>query len=79
VEKASYPVSLLCRVLEVSRAGFYAWSRRPESKHSREDRRLSVMIKAFHEESRRTYGSPRVHMDLIERRASGSPARESRV
>jgi putative transposase len=66
VEKANYPVSVLCRVLEVSRAGFYAWSRRPESKHSREDRRLSVMVKAFHEESRRTYGSPRVHMDLIE-------------
>ena len=57
---------MLCRVLEVSRAGFYAWRRRPESVHSREDRRLAVMIKAFHEESRRTYGSPRVHMDLIE-------------
>ena len=66
MEKAHYPVSILCRVLEVSRAGFYAWQRRPESKHSREDRRLSVMINAFHEESRRTYGSPRVHMDLIE-------------
>jgi transposase InsO family protein len=66
VEKANYPVSMLCRVLEVSRAGFYAWRRRPESNHSREDRRLTSMIKAFHEESRRTYGSPRVHMDLIE-------------
>ncbi len=57
---------MLCRVLEVSRAGFYAWRRRPESDHSREDRRLGVMIKAFHEESRRSYGSPRVHMDLVE-------------
>ena len=57
---------MLCRVLEVSRGGFYAWLRRPESKHSREDRRLRVLIKAFHEESRRNYGSPRVHMDLLE-------------
>jgi putative transposase len=57
---------MLCRVLEVSRAGFYAWLRRPESNHAREDRRLRVLIKAFHEESRRNYGSPRVHMDLLE-------------
>jgi putative transposase len=57
---------MLCRVLEVSRGGFYAWLRRPESNHAREDRRLRVLIKAFHEESRRNYGSPRVHMDLLE-------------
>ena len=36
---------MLCRVLEVSRAGFYAWLRRPESNHAREDRRLRVLIK----------------------------------
>jgi putative transposase len=57
---------MLCRVLEVSRGGFYAWLRRPESNRAREDRRLRVLIKAFHEESRRNYGSPRVHMDLLE-------------
>ncbi len=56
----------MCRALEVSRAGYYAWQQRPESDRAREDRRLSVLVRAAHEESRRNYGSPRVHADLIE-------------
>ena len=64
-EKATYPVTVLCRALTVSRAGFYAWFSRPESERDREDRRLGVLIEASHEASRRTYGSPRVHADLI--------------
>jgi len=63
-EKATYPVTTLCRALAVSRAGFYAWHSRPESKRDCEDRRLAVLVRAAHEESRRTYGSPRVHFDL---------------
>jgi putative transposase len=64
VEKAVYPVAMLCRVLRVSRAGFYAWRERPESARVREDRRLAVLVHAAHEQSRRTYGSPRVHAEL---------------
>jgi len=64
-EKATYPVTTLCRALAVSRAGFYAWFSRPESERDREDRRLGVLIEASHEASRRTYGSPRVHADLF--------------
>src|SRR5713101_5864378 len=64
-EKATYPVTALCRALAVSRAGFYAWFSRPESERDREDRRLAALIEASHEGSRRTYGSPRVHADLI--------------
>lgn len=63
-EKATYPVTRLCRALAVSRGGFYAWQRRPESRHAAEDRRLTVLVRRSHEESRRTYGSPRVHVDL---------------
>ena len=63
-EKASYPVTTLCRSLGVSRSGFYAWRSRPESTHQREDRRLRVLVRASHERSRRTYGSPRVLADL---------------
>ena len=63
-EKAEYSVAVLCDVLEVSRCGFYAWQGRPESKHARDDRRLAVKVRASHEESRRTYGSPRIHADL---------------
>jgi transposase InsO family protein len=64
-EKAM-PTTKLCRILEVSPSGFYAWRSRPESTHAREDRRLSVLIRASFETSRKRYGSPRVHEDLID-------------
>ena len=65
-EKASYPVALMCRVLKVSRGGYYAWRRRPESTRSCRDRKLLVDIRAAHKASRRTYGSPRMHRELTE-------------
>ena len=63
-EKAQCPVATACRALEVSRAGFYAWQRRPESERASEDRRLSVKVREAFERSRKTYGSPRVHREL---------------
>ena len=66
-EKAKYPVALMCRVLEVSRSGFYAWRKRPASARALEDQRLTLEVGAIHAESRRSYGSPRVHMELRER------------
>ena len=56
-----FPVRLMCRVLEASPSGFYDWLRRPESPRAAEDRALVAKIQAVHSESRRTYGSPRVH------------------
>ena len=41
-EKASFPVRRLCQVLQVSRAGFYAWQRRPPAARTRGDHRLGV-------------------------------------
>ena len=66
-EKAKYPVALMCRVLGVSRSGFYAWRERPASPRARADQRLRVEVSAIHVESRRSYGSPRVQMELRER------------
>lgn len=63
-EKALYSISLLCRVLGVSRSGYHAWSRRPPSSRSVEDSTLIVRIHEVHESSRRTYGYPRVHAEL---------------
>lgn len=63
-EKASYPVTVLCDVLELSRSGFYAWLRRGPSERAKEDERLAVEIAAVHARSRRRYGSPRVHHGL---------------
>jgi putative transposase len=64
-KKAEYQISQMCRVLDVSRAGYYAWSTRPESQRTRDDRRLTVLVRSAHEESRGTYGSPRVHAELV--------------
>lgn len=63
-EKANFPIRLMCRVFEVSRSGFYAWRRRPESQRRRDDRRLLLSIKAVHAQSKRRYGSPRVTREL---------------
>lgn len=54
----------MCRAADLSRSGFYAWRRRTESRRAVEDRRLLVKIKAVHQKSRQTYGSPRIHADL---------------
>ena len=54
----------MCRLLEVSRSGFYAWLSRDESARSLEDRALTTRIKAIYKESRCTYGAPRIHAAL---------------
>jgi len=64
VEKATFPIALMCRLLQVARGGYYAWRTRPESRRSRSNRKLLVDIQAAHQASRRTYGSPRVHREL---------------
>jgi transposase InsO family protein len=76
VEKASYPVSVLCHVLAVSRSGYYAWSERVPSARSLEDGQLRVHVTAIYERSRGTYGAPRVHAEL---RASGFRVSRKRV
>ena len=66
MEKARHTVIILCRCLAVTRSGFYAWQRRPESARSRDDRRLKVLVQASFDASKQRYGSPRIHEDLIE-------------
>jgi transposase InsO family protein len=63
-KRAAYPITVLCRALGVSRAGYYASVGRPVSRRVVEDRRLAILVRAAHERSRRTYGSPRVHAEL---------------
>jgi putative transposase len=63
-KRADYPITVLCRALGVSRAGYYASVGRPPSAHEIEDRRLAILVRASHERGRRFYGSPRVHLDL---------------
>lgn len=61
-----YPVQRLCRLLEVSRSGYYAWLVRCPSKRSIENQRLLKLIRASYEASGKIYGSPRIWCDLRE-------------
>jgi transposase InsO family protein len=60
----AFGVKRLCRVLEVSRSGFYAWQGRPPSARAVRDAELAGLIGEVHQRSRRTYGAPRVHAEL---------------
>ena len=78
-KRAEHTVTILCRCLRVTRSGFYAWQRRPESTHARDDRRLKVLVQASFDESKQRYGSPRVHEDLIEQQEQVSRKRVIRL
>jgi putative transposase len=78
-EKAEFPITKACQVMQVSPSGFYASQGRPESTHARDDRRLRVLVRASFDESRRRYGSPRVYRDLIEQGQRVSPKRVARL
>ena len=63
----------MCEVLEVSRSGFYAWRSRPESERSKHHRKLVEEIRVIHaDRDMKSYGSPRVHQELVARGESCS-------
>jgi len=64
--KACYPVALMCRVLQVSRSGYYAWCKRPAAPRTLKDQILALEVTTIHRKSRGRYGSPRVHAELRE-------------
>jgi transposase InsO family protein len=72
----AYPVEVLCETLGVSRSGYYDWLRRGPSARVLEDARLAEEIGRIHRESRETYGSPRVAVEL---RARGRRIGRNRV
>jgi len=78
-KKSEYPVRTLCRVLGVSRSGFYAWATRAPSKHDLDDEALVVRVKATHEKARRVYGSPRVQRQLAREGVKVSRKRVARL
>lgn len=59
-----FPVQRLCKVLGVSPSGYYAWQTRPVSQQVQANEKLLVQIRAIHNRSRKTYGSPRVQAEL---------------
>ena len=69
-------MATLCRLLDVSSSGYYAWRGRAPSERSKADAVLQVEIEGIHERSRATYGVPRVHAEL---RAQGTRVGRKRV
>ncbi len=74
--RLQYPLTLLCRVLEVSRSGYYAWQYRRPSTRAQENARLEVAIQAAHVRTRHTYGPERLQAEL---REDGFPAGIGRI
>ncbi len=65
-EKSNHTVSRMARLLEVSRSGFYAWSKRLPSKRAVRAERIEAKIAWFHGESDEVSGAPRILADLRE-------------
>ena len=71
-----YTVKVLCATLEISRSGYYAWVHFTESTHALRDQELRAKITRVHQQSRETYGSPRITVEL---KAQGESVGRHRV
>ena len=74
-----HAAQVACRVLGVSESGYYAWRQRPPSARARADRELSQRIRAIHEQSRGTYGTPRIRAELRDAGVACSRKRVARL
>jgi putative transposase len=74
-----YDTKMMCRVLEVTRSGYYAWLREPISRRAQEDIRLLRLIRASFVASHGIYGAPRVFLDLREAGETCSKHRVARL
>jgi putative transposase len=63
--RAQYSVRMMCRLLKVSRSGYYDWRIRGESTRTRRDRQLMSLVRQVHFESRGVYGARKVHRELL--------------
>jgi putative transposase len=63
-EKANHRISKMCKVLRVSKSGFYSWRDREPSARAQADALLAEKIARIHRDSRETYGAPRIHFEL---------------
>ena len=74
-----YPVSTMCRVLEVSVSGYYDWHKREPSRHGREDGELARQIHRLFYANRQVYGSLRIHAELAAQGIRCSKERVARL
>ena len=62
--RGEFPIKLMCKVIVIARQSYYAWRHRRPSHREVENQRLLSEIKEIHDESRKTYGSPRINREL---------------
>ena len=74
--KTEFSISVMCEVLSVSRSGYYAWLKNPESKRKQSNNKLRKKIRTVHRDSGEAYGSPRIYQALKEQ---GETCSENRV
>jgi len=77
--RSEFPVVLMCRVLEVTRSGFYAWRTREPSARARQDQRLRIEVRVIHRQTSGRYGSPRIQQELQARGERVSRKRIARL
>ena len=78
-EKASFPIAAMCRLLGVTRQGYYAYATRPLSDRVRAEAELCATIREIFEETGETYGSPRILRELRRRGIGASKRRVERA
>jgi len=74
-----FSLAALCRAMQVGRSGFYAWRQRQKSERQNQNEILTEQIRAAHEESDQTYGSPRIYSELQEAGIACSQKRVARL
>jgi putative transposase len=77
--RLDYPLPVLCRVLNASRSGYYAWLNRKPSKHAQEEARLEIEVLAAHKRTRGTFGPERLQRDLAEHGVKVGSSRVRRI
>jgi putative transposase len=77
--RREFDTAVMCRLLDVSRSGFYAWLRNPLSDRAREDQRLLALIVTAYTASHGVYGAPRIFLDLREAGETCSKHRVARI
>ena len=78
-ERSQWPVAVLCKMLEISRSGYYAWTTRPEAPKEKADAEVVAEIRAAHKGGRGAYGSPRVVRALRKKGRQISQKRVARL
>jgi putative transposase len=77
--RREFDTAVMCRLLGVSRSGFYAWLQKPLSDRAVEDQRLLGLIRAAYAASHGVYGAPRIFLDLREAGETCSKHRVARI